>query len=275
MMRRVGWIRMLGLLCAGVCAGPGMLAQNPTGHKNASTSGTVHQQQPSQAAQRQAPAATPKTSQATAQTNSRKGAAQPSPAANTQKPPTNVYTRPAASVQPNGMETTTPARSSTAPVQTQSPGMYTYQQPPARTSTTGEYSPPGGTRNPPSRGASGGTSDGPATNGTNGSKSPPSSANPPYSDGNANGVPATGGYAPPGGSRKPPSSGSADGTSGGTSDGPVTNGIEWLEGSAVGRESTEIGGNLGWVAVERTEVAGHEAAAAVVDRYLCATASTS
>ena len=30
MMRRVGWIRMLGLLCAGVCAGPGMLAQNPT-----------------------------------------------------------------------------------------------------------------------------------------------------------------------------------------------------------------------------------------------------
>ena len=278
MMRRVGWIRMLGLLCAGVCAGPGMLAQNPTGHKNASTSGTVHQQQPSQAAQRQAPAATAKTSQATAQTQQQQRAAQPSPAANTQKPPTNVYTRPAASVQPNGMETTTPARSSTAPVQTQSPGMYTYQQPPARTSTTGRVFPAG--RHEESAFAWGfGRNVRWAGDEWDEWIQVAAVEREPAVFGRERKW-RTGDWRVRAAGRFEETAFEWEcgwdfwrnlGWAGDEWD----EWLEWLEGSAVGRESTEIGGNLGWVAVERTEVAGHEAAAAVVDRYLCATASTS
>src|SRR3981081_4358723 len=46
MMRRVGWIRILGLLCAGLCAAPMIGAQNPPNRKSGANAGTVYRQQP-------------------------------------------------------------------------------------------------------------------------------------------------------------------------------------------------------------------------------------
>src|SRR5580704_662365 len=133
MMTRVGWIRVLGLLCAGLCVAP-MLAQNPPDRKNGANTGAVYRQQPSPAAQRQAPAApAPKA----AQTNIQKQpvAAQPQPAAgavkpSTNVPTTNVPTRPITSVRPNVSPSTVPVQTSvpiqTQPAQTSTPGMYTH-----------------------------------------------------------------------------------------------------------------------------------------------------
>ena len=128
MMRRLGWIRVFGLLCAGVCAVP-LLGQNPPNHKSGSNAGTVSRQQPSPAAQRQAPAASaPKTANTNVQKQPQGG--QPQPAAGTVKPSTSVSTRPIPGVRPNVSPATVPAQTSipaqTQPAQTSTPGMYTH-----------------------------------------------------------------------------------------------------------------------------------------------------
>jgi hypothetical protein len=123
MMRRVGWIRILGL-CAGLCAAPMTGAQNPPNRKSGANAGTVYRQQPSQTAQRPAPAAaTPRT----AQTNIQKQpvAAQPQSAAGTLKPSANVPTRPVTSVRPS-VSSTPAAGQGSVPAQTSTPGMYTH-----------------------------------------------------------------------------------------------------------------------------------------------------
>src|ERR1700727_78354 len=98
MMRRFGWIRVLGLLCAGMCAVP-LLGQNPPNHKNGSNVGTVSRQQPSPTAQRQAPAASaPKTANTNVQKQPQM--AQPQSAAGTVNPSTNAATRPIPGVRP-------------------------------------------------------------------------------------------------------------------------------------------------------------------------------
>src|ERR1700730_2251707 len=109
-MTRVGWIRILSLVCAGLCAVP-MLAQNPPNRKSGANSGTVYRQQPSPAAQRQAPAAS---APRAPQTNIQKQpvAAQPQPAAGALKPSTNVPTRPITNVRPNVSPTTVPVQTS-------------------------------------------------------------------------------------------------------------------------------------------------------------------
>ena len=129
MMRRVGWIRLLGLLCAEVCAVP-LLGQNPQNHKSGSNAGTASRQQPAPAAQRQAPpaASAPKTANTNVQKQPQGG--QPQPAAGTVKPSTNVSTRPIPGVRPNVSPATVPAQTSipaqTQPAQTSTPGMYTH-----------------------------------------------------------------------------------------------------------------------------------------------------
>jgi hypothetical protein len=220
MMTRVGWIRILGLLCAGLCAAPMTGAQNPPNRKSGANAGTVSRQ-PSQSAQRPAPAAsTPRT----AQTNIQKQpvAAQPQPAAGALKPSTKVYTQPVTNVRPNVSTTTVPVQTSvptkTQPAQT-TPGMYTHpitsgqpsgstaapaQSVPAGTpslfinkpvqgvqpkvtptqSIPAQTLPTGQTSTPGTTGATG-TSDGPAAN-TNGSPYN-TKYNPKTSDGNTKG----------------------------------------------------------------------------------------
>jgi hypothetical protein len=154
MMTRVGWIRVLGLLCAGLCVAP-MLAQNPPDRKNGANAGAVYRQQPPPAVQRQAPAAP---APRAAQTNIQKQpvAAQPQPAAGAVKPytnvpTTNVPTRPITSVRPNVSPSTVPVQTSvpiqTQPAQTSTPGMYTHTvtsgQPSGSTTPTPAQSIPG------------------------------------------------------------------------------------------------------------------------------------
>ena len=141
MMRHASWIRLLSLLCAGVCGAPlvmaGQTGTTQTTHKSAATAGAMDKQQP-------APAATAPKAAATTTQRQPSATAQPQPAASTLKPSTNIYTRPVTSAQPNGTQTTVPAQSS-APAQAQTPGMYTYKPVPARSPT----SPPATTRTPP------------------------------------------------------------------------------------------------------------------------------
>lgn len=124
MMRHVGWIRILGLLCAGLCAAPMTGAQNPPNRKSGANAGTVYRQ-PSQAAQRPAPAAsTPRTAQTNIQKQPPAKTVQPQPAAGGLKPSTNVYTQPVTNVRPS--VSSTPAAGSSVPAQTSTPGMYTH-----------------------------------------------------------------------------------------------------------------------------------------------------
>jgi hypothetical protein len=236
MMRRVVWLRLLGLVGVGVWVAPLVMAQSGTNHQTG-TSATYKQQPP---AQKPAPAVTPSKTAAT--TNLQKQTA----AGGTKAPPGYVNTQPVTSVQPKGSATTVPAQSVPAKVTT--PSMYTYKpsvsvdpkSQPTQTPTAGEYFPPGTTKKPPSLGGtSGGTSDGPATNG---SKLPPSKGNPPYSDGNPNGLPTTGVNTAPGTTRKPPTGGTSDGPptsanppkSGGTSDGTKSPGGQLPPPSSTG-----------------------------------------
>jgi len=125
MMRHVGWIRILGLLCAGLCAAPMIGAQNPPNHKSGANAGTVYRQQPSPPVQKQAPAAsTPRTAQTNIQKQPPAKTVQPQPAAGGLKPSTNVYTQPVTNVRPN--VSSTPAAGSSVPAQTSTPGMYTH-----------------------------------------------------------------------------------------------------------------------------------------------------
>src|SRR5260370_41876879 len=108
MMRRVGWIRLLSLLCAGVCAAPVMVGQTATktNNKGASTAGTVYKQQPTAAAQKPAAAAaTPKAAQTATQKQPAK-AVQSQPAAST-SPQGSMNTNPLTSVQPKKGSATT------------------------------------------------------------------------------------------------------------------------------------------------------------------------
>ena len=239
MMTRVGWIRILGLLCAGVCAAPTMMMaqtslnqQTGTTHKSASTAGAVYKQQAPSAAQKQAPAATaPRAAQTTTQKQPAK-TVQPQPAASTSSmsSPGSMYTHPITSGQPKGAATTVPAQS--APAQAQPPSMYTYKPSPSLQSkvapTAGTTSPPATTKNPPSSGGTVGTSDGPPTAGTT---SPPATTKGPPSSGGAigtsDGPPMTGPKSPRPATSQTPTTGPnsppatrGPSTSGGTSDGP-------------------------------------------------------
>ena len=175
-MRRFGWIRMVGLLCAGVCVTPGVGAQSgqnqQTGNSHRSATAASGYQQPKTQGSAMAGFAT-------------KGAPTP------QRQATAV----GAKASPPTMSTYTPRGSTPAASAAK------------QTSGLGDNFTAGTTKKPSQSntagGSSGGTSDGPATKGSQS----PADGNLSYSHGN----PATGVNPTTGLTSKPPRGGNSDG----------------------------------------------------------------
>jgi hypothetical protein len=193
MMRRIGWIGVLSLVCAGMGAAR-MVAQSGTTHQSGSTSGTAYKRQQPAPGPRVTPAAT---GTKVAPTNAQKQpTVRPQPTGTPKPLQILPYQSPPASGSAKGSLATVPTQSSgSAPAPNPSNQLRTNWQP-TGTRTTGSNSTPTPTRDP--AGAVTGS-------GMTGSNSPPATAQNPKSPGEGSkGSPETGSNSPPPTTKNPP-----------------------------------------------------------------------